>query len=159
MGAITEQSKGPPSTRPWERWLVPQSFFPHPLPTSLACLRLSFPLNILSPGKLKCHPTSGSLSPVPHLQNWNGSLSEEGWPFCDLWDPVGEGWWCYPLLQCPGCLKSGSGPSECMAFRPQMLGRACGVGMSGTRPDMQGAITLPSCPSVILEGSLVQHLA
>ena len=78
-----------------------------------------------------------------------------------LWlgDPVGSGWWRCPLLQCPGCLKSGSGPSECMAFRPQMLGRACGVGMAGTHPDMQGATTSPSCPSVILAGSLVQHLA
>lgn len=41
---------------------------------------------------------------------------------------------------------------------PEMLGRACEVGMAGTHPDMQGATTSPSCPAVILVGSLIQHL-
>lgn len=42
---------------------------------------------------------------------------------------------------------------------PRCLAGPVGVGMAGTHPDMQGATTSPSCPSIILAGSLIQHLA
>ena len=95
----------------------------------------------------------------PCPQTWNGSLSEEGWPFCDLGTPWGQGGGATLSYSVEDALCLEVVPVNAWHSDPEMLGRACGVGMAGTHPDMQGVTTSPSYPAVILASSLIQHLA
>lgn len=80
-----------------------------------------------------------SLHQLPCPQTWNGSLSKEVWPFCDLRVPWGWGGGATHSYSIQDVLSLETVPVSEWHSDPEMLGRASGVGMAGTHPRHAGS--------------------